>query len=467
MTGSLRLRLLGLATLGIAITVGVAAIALVVSFQRHVERFAEHELQRMLGDVAAALRIDDEGHALVESRLPDPRYEQPYGGAYWQVSQRGVPELRSRSLWDIVLPSPAIPAANAPEAVVIDVPGIDGGLYTLTRTVSVPTDRGLTPLIVTTALDYRDLLQTRQSFSIDVAGALALIALVLLLWAVVQVQVGLRPVAEVERRIEGIRSGAERRLTGPFPVELQPLVTSLNDLIDHQGRLTVRARERAGSLAHALKTPLTGLSGLVGRLRATGRSQEARVLESHLDAMRVPLERELARAQIVGPIGLVGSSFDASQAIDRLLMLMQHLPRSESLTWNCDVPAGTMLTMDPADFSEIIGNLLDNARKWARSEVSIRCVERPDRIEMVVEDDGPGIPADLRPHCLARGERGTMDGEGSGLGLAIVRDVLEEYGAPFAIEDRPVSGCRIRFTLPKPAGGQTISPRVPVQAQAV
>jgi signal transduction histidine kinase len=300
---------------------------------------------------------------------------------------------------------------------------------------------------VTSALDYRDLLQMRRSFTYDVFGALALIAGFLLAWALVQVHVGLRPVNELEAQLERIHQGAERRLSGPFPIELQPLVAGLNDLLDHQDRITARARERAGSLAHGLKTPLTGLFGLADSLRDSGRSVEARLLETHLTSMRGPLERELARAHISGPI-VAGMTFDAADAIDRLLMLMQHLPRSEQLAWTCEVPPGTLVSMDPADFSEIVGNLLDNARKWARRRISVSCTPKDYCVNVVIEDDGPGIPEDKQSLFLARGERGTYDCEGSGLGLAIVADVLAEYGIRLDIGARPGGGCRITFAVP-------------------
>jgi signal transduction histidine kinase len=445
--GSLRLRLFGMATFGIAITVAVAALALVLSFQRHVERFAEHELQRMLGDVVAAVRIDVSGRPVLASRLPDPRYGQPYGGAYWQIAQASAPVLRSRSLWDVALPVPG--ASDRVRATVLPLQGIDEGVYALSRTVTISSDSGPRALTVTTALDYRDLMQMRRSFTRDVFGALTLIAGFLLAWALVQVHVGLRPVNVLEAQLGRIHSGAERRLSGSFPVELQPLVTGLNDLLDHQDRTTARARERAGSLAHGLKTPLTGLFGLADDLRNRGRPAEARLLENHLAAMRGQLERELARAHISGPI-VAGTTFDACDAIDRLLMLMQHLPRSEQLAWACDVPPRTLVSMDPADFSEIVGNLLDNARKWARSRITVSCSSEGHLIHVAIEDDGPGIPEEKRSLVLARGERGAYDCEGSGLGLAIVADVLAEYGICLAIGARPGGGCRITFAVPAP-----------------
>jgi signal transduction histidine kinase len=456
--GSLRLRLFAMATFGIAITVAVAALALVLSFQRHVERFAEHELQRMLGDVVAAVRIDVSGRPVLATRLPDPRYGQPYGGAYWQIAQSDAPVLRSRSLWDVALPVPA--SSDKIRAAVLPLTGVDEGVYALSRTVTVPSDGGARSLAITTALDYRDLLQMRRSFTQDVFGALALIAGFLLAWALVQVSVGLQPVNDLEAQLSQIHRGAQRRLSGRFPVELQPLVGGLNNLLDHQDRITARARERAGSLAHGLKTPLTGLFGLAEDLRNGGRPAEAHLLETHLTSMRGPLERELARAHISGPI-VAGMTFDAADAIDRLLMLMQHLPRSEQLSWTCEVPPGTRVSMDPADFSEIVGNLLDNARKWARSRIAVTCIARDQHVAVIIDDDGPGIPEGKRSLVLARGERGTLDCEGSGLGLAIVTDVLAEYGISLNIETRPGGGCRITFAVPARVSDADLQPSLP------
>lgn len=448
MFGSLRLRLFAMATFGIAITVAVAAVALVLSFQRHVERFAEHELQRMLGDVVAAVRVQASGSPVLASQLPDPRYGEPYGGAYWQVAQANIPVLRSRSLWDVALPVPA--ASDRIRANLLPLAGVDEGVYALSRTVTISSDSGPMTLAITTALDYRNLLRMRRSFTQDVVGALALIAGFLLAWALVQIRVGLRPVNDLEAQIERIHRGSERRLSGLFPVELKPLVAGLNNLLDQQDRIAARARERAGSLAHGLKTPLTGLFGLAEDLRNGGRPAEARLLQTQLTSMRSQVERELARAHISGPI-VAGMTFDAADAIDRLLMLMQHLPRSEQLSWTCDVPQRTLVSMDPADFSEIVGNLLDNARKWARSRVAVTCDTRDQHVHVAIEDDGPGIPDDKRSFVVARGERGALDGEGSGLGLAIVSDVLAEYGIAFDIGTGAGGGCRITFAVPASA----------------
>ncbi len=208
-----------------------------------------------------------------------------------------------------------------------------------------------------------------------------------------------------------------------------------------------RARERASDLAHGLKTPLTILSVEARRLQESGNGAGAVRLREQIEQMRAHVERQLARARSHGATAAGGTLTDASSSLERLLGLMRRMPRSENLEWRNTIPVGLRLRIDPEDFGEVVCNLLDNARQWARSRVTISGVVEGNSVRIAVDDDGPGIPPEQREVLRTRGESGALPGNGSGLGLAIVSDVLALYDTTLAIELSPTGGCRVQFGL--------------------
>jgi signal transduction histidine kinase len=406
----------------------VAGVTLVILFERQGLHYLEHDLDVRWTELAAAFDVNPEGEPELGQELADPRYHQPYGGAYWQVSQAGTPVLRSRSLWDSTLPAAKGREAAGSESA-FETEGPNGtALYAVEREVTVEGGAGPRVFTLTVALDQKQVAERRQAFGWDVALVLGPIGLVLVLFAWLQIGLGLRPLRTVGEQLNAVQTGRMRRMTGGFPEEIAPLVDSINALLDRQENLVRKARDRAGALAHGLKTPLTVLAGEVRRLERRGLHDEAARIQEQLSSIRNHVDREVTRARTSGTSVGIGAYTAVSETIARLVKLMQHMPRGDRLAWNVHVPAELGLNMDPHDFGEVVGNLLDNARKWAETNVTVRVEAVGDRARITIEDDGPGFLGARDGERPERGIPGKSDAGSSGLGLGIVEDILAEYG---------------------------------------
>jgi signal transduction histidine kinase len=441
---SIRLRVLAVAVASIVVTVAVAGVSLVFLFERQVLQFLEDDINIRWTELATAFGVDAAGQPELSQGLTDPRYHQPYGGAYWQVSEGGRPLLRSRSLWDKDLP---VRNRDRSGDEAFPVEGPNGSqLYAVEREVTVESGSGPRVFSLTIALDQAHVVERRQAFGWDVARVLGAIALVLVLFAWLQIWLGLRPLSTVGEQLNAVQTGRIRRMTQRFPQEIAPLVDSINKLLDRQDNLVRKARDRAGALAHGLKTPLTILAGEVRRVEQRGLPDEAKRMQEQLSSIRDHVDREVARARTSGASVGCGAYTAVDETVARLVRLMRHMPRSDRLAWSAEIPPGLGVNMDPHDFGEVVGNLLDNARKWAETRVTIRAEIRGDKARIAVEDDGPGFSHDGQGRRPERGRTGSPDASSSGLGLGIVEDVLAEYGTAPVIPDG--GPCAVSFEIP-------------------
>ncbi|KPL53979.1 hypothetical protein ABB55_18635 [Prosthecomicrobium hirschii] len=444
---SVRLRLMVLAALTVAATLTVAGILLVVAFERHLERRLGLELDTRWTQLAAALTIDGTGAARLSHDPGDPRYDQPYSGIYYEIGSPGRGEVRSRSLWDAELGQTAIDAAVA-AGEPIEVDGPNGSvLYLLSKPVSVAHASGERSYTLSVAIDHAEIETLASEFAADVRNALIAIALVLLAGTWAQISLGLGPLATLRRELDLIRRGAKERMEGTFPDEVGPLVSDLNSLLDRQDDLIRKARERAGTLAHGLKTPLTIIQAEARRLQRSGATEAAKTLRDQVAAMNGHVERELSRARLQGKAVAAGHATAVADTVGRIVALERRMPRGGELDWIMEVDPRLRVRMDADDFGEVLGNLLDNARKWATGTVRIAATETDGTVSLSVDDDGPGIPADMRLAMMERGTKAGAEVEGSGLGLAIVTDVLEAYETGLHLETAPSGGLRARFEI--------------------
>lgn len=444
---SIRLRLILLAAGSIGLTLVVTGLALSLIFERHVERRLEQELLVKWDELATALALDDKGSPTLGQALSDPRYQRPLSGVYWQVSDASGPLLRSRSLWDDVMPAPRPGEPAGDEAV--ERQGPNGStVYVIERAVS--REVGGTPrsFTLSVALDHAEINALRDSFVGDAATVLGLLGVVLLVGAAAQTAIGLRPLRHLGGQLSAVHAGRAARLTGTFPDEVAPLARDLNLMLDTQDRQVAKARERAGDLAHGLKTPLTILAAEARRLEEEGNRESAAVLREQVELMRGHIERELALVRSRGATPAASPGADLADVAGKLVRLIKRLDRGNGLAWTVSIPAGAHVRMDPVDLGEVLGNLIDNARKWARSTVQVTAEPLGNAVRITVRDDGPGIPAFEWSRLVERGERGSPHVEGSGLGLAIVTDVLQAYGVVLALVRPPGGGCSFSFDLP-------------------
>ncbi len=432
MVRSLRLRLLLAAAASIFLALALAGLGLSQLFERHVTELLDQELQRDLRQLAGSLTIAPDGKLTAGANLANVEYAQPLSGSYWWVVEatpQGPREVvHSRSLWDAPIPDGPAGAGPEGEPLIISSRQVNLGEGPATRALTLYAARH------DTALSH-----PLAAFRSRLLLYLLPLGLVLMLASWAQVAVGLKPLQALRRQVQalGADPATGKRITGEFPTEVAPLVSELNTVLDLRDTSLERARKRAGDLAHGLKTPLTVLSAVAGDVRAKGLAKPADEIEDAAAAMVKQVDHALARARLSTGHGL--ASADLAAIATRIITTLKRLPGADSLTWRMEVPPGTRLAMEEGDLTELLGNLLDNARKWASSEVRLA----HEGGVLLVEDDGPGVPEGEIEAIARRGLRLDESKQGSGLGLAIIADIADLYGLTLAFGQSPLGGLRV------------------------
>ncbi len=446
---SLRLRLLIMAAMAMTLAVVIAGFGLVALFDRHVERRVDAELETYLRQLAGGVVINADNSIHIDRPLADPRFSEPYSGLYWQIQddERGL-LLRSRSLWDKQLSLPPDPL----DAGIVHRHELEGPentrLTVRERQVVYPSPTGPRRLRVAVGLDRRDLDRARQAFAAEIAPSLALLTVVLLTAVWVQVGIGLKPLDALRRGVQAVSSGARRRLDGAYPDEVMPLVQEVNDLLRAQDETIERARVRAADLAHGLKTPLTVLAADAQRLREKGEVEISAEIDELAGTMQRHVDRELVRARIDVGRRVARVPISVRSVADRVVGTLRRTPKGEALRWSLSVPDNCQAAIDADDLAELVGNLLDNACKWASHQVCLTVDQDTAQTRIIVEDDGPGVPREKIGELGQRGIRLDERVQGSGQGLAIVSDIIAAYGGQLVISNKEPHGLRSQCSCP-------------------
>lgn len=262
------------------------------------------------------------------------------------------------------------------------------------------------------------------------------------------VRKGLNSFDLLRERLARVKDGRDRRLEGEYPSEVVPLITDLNSLLDDREQRVTRALTKAGDLAHGLKTPLAILNQYADRAKAVGQSELAAAIAQQVERMRRQVEYHLAQARASAAGGNPGARSHVLTSADALARTMMTLHADRHLAIDVQASHDHFVRAQREDLEEMLGNLLDNACKWAKSRVELRSSPVDGRIEITVDDDGPGLDPSLRQTVLQRGVRADEAAPGSGLGLAIVRDLVELYGGSVALGASPLGGLRATLQLP-------------------
>jgi signal transduction histidine kinase len=278
--------------------------------------------------------------------------------------------------------------------------------------------------------------------------AIAITTLVCLVVGFAQVRRGLASFNELRARLFGVREGRDARLGGEYPAEVEPLVNELNALlIDREHRVT-RALTKAGDLAHGLKTPLTLLNQHAERAKAEGQTELASAIMHQVERMRRQVDYHLAHARASASGGNPSARCHVLTSADGLARTMITIHADRHVAIDVQVSHEHFARTQREDLDEMLGNLIDNACKWAKTRVEIRSSIDDGHVVMTVDDDGPGLAAGLRETVLQRGVRADEAAPGSGLGLAIVADLVELYGGSIALSSSPLGGLRATLRLP-------------------
>jgi signal transduction histidine kinase len=270
---------------------------------------------------------------------------------------------------------------------------------------------------------------------------------------------GLASVDNLRNRLNGLRAGRERRMDGAYPAEIQPLVDDLNALLDHREKAIQRAIVKSGDLAHGLKTPLAILAQEAERARRAGHHEIAAAVDQQVERMRRQVDYHLAHARAVASGAKAGARSSVKNSADGLARALLRLHAERGIEIDVQVPEDVTVRAQREDLDEMLGNLMDNACKWARTTVAVSIgavdghrggpSDASDRVTIIVDDDGEGIVPNLREAVLQRGVRADEAAPGSGLGLAIVSDLAELYGGSINLEASPRGGVRARLGIPR------------------
>ena len=274
-------------------------------------------------------------------------------------------------------------------------------------------------------------------------------AIIFLVVGLSMLQYGLLPFEHLRTGLGAVRDGRSQRVAGEYPTELQPLVDDLNSLLEVREQAVRRAIAKAGDLAHGLKTPLAVLSQEAQRADAAGHHELAAAIGQQVERMRRQMNYYLAHARASASGATIGARCSVRESAEGLARTLLRLHADRGLSIHVNVFADHAVKGQREDVDEMLGNLLDNACKWAKSRVDVSSAIDGDNVVICVDDDGPGLDPALRAAVLRRGVRADEAAPGSGFGLAIVHDLSELYGGSIALSASPSGGVRATLTLPR------------------
>jgi signal transduction histidine kinase len=266
----------------------------------------------------------------------------------------------------------------------------------------------------------------------------------------VQVQVGLRPLAILRRALNRVHTGEHDRIGGDFPSEVRPLVDDMNALLARERRSIERARQQAGDLAHGFKTPLAVMAAVARDLKRDGRLEAVKEIETQIDMMGRHVKAVLAHSRIAGAVAIGQKPVPIAPVVARVVGALRRIAVDRNLNWTTEVPAAAMFAGDENDLMEIVGNAADNAAKWATSKVLIEVQQSGGWLVIRCEDDGPGLPPGTETAFPARGRRLDESRDGTGLGLSIVAKIVEAYAGTIALGPSALGGLAVTVSIPMP-----------------
>lgn len=432
-----------------------AAAVLVSLYQDAVERSFDARLNQYL-EYLIAITSPDQGIDVMEpGSLGEPLFSLPSSGWYWEIKSLGGPPLDYKSISlaseTLTLPSQIGVAPDETEIRKAYLPGPDvQSLRVLEREITITQKDQARRYTYAVAGDADEIEDAVGAFTAMLVIAFCMLGAGLLIATFFQVRYGLRPVREIGEKLAAIRSGKASQLEGSLPDEIQPLQEELNALIQSNQAIIERARTHVGNLAHALKTPLSVITN-----EAREREDEFSIkVAGQAELMREYITHHLTRAQIAARVSIVGGVTDVCETLNSLTHALSRIYSDRNISFVVDCPADAKFRGEKQDLQEMVGNLLDNACKWADAKVNVhvetdKSSKATNRhLIVLVDDDGPGLSPSELDTVVKRGKRLDETKPGSGLGLSIVADLSEMYYGSFVLQQAPTGGVRAKLTLP-------------------
>ncbi|MGO4173594.1 sensor histidine kinase [Bosea sp. TAF32] len=429
----------------------LAGVGLTTFYRRSAERGFDERLSVYIKQLVADLAAPPETERQTVGDLGEPRFDLPLTGWYWQITRLDGerPNVRaSRSLVGGQLPKlldqSITPNSRGLRESYVSGPD-DRMLRILEREIDVGEDGRFTVAVAAPADEIEGDI---QDFRFALAMTFLLLGIALVASTLVQVRFGLRPLVRLRTAVGSVRTGESPRIVGQYPPDLAPLASELNQLIDANHEILDRARTQVGNLAHALKTPLSVMMNEAG----SGEGQLPQTVRTQTAIMRDQVQYYLDRARAAALSGALGGVTEVVPSLEALLRTFMKISQDREIAGSHAVPKTLRFRGEKQDFEEMLGNLLDNAFKWAASrvEVSLEGAKAVDdeKMALLIDDDGPGLPDGARAEVLKRGRRLDEATPGSGLGLSIVVDLAKLYGGELTLQRSQLGGLRARLVLP-------------------
>lgn len=441
---SLSSRLIAAAAIWTLLGLVVGGAVLSNAFRMAAENSLDAALTTDMDGLIAAAEPDPNGGVMLQGRFLNHNFDRVYSGLYYQIRTGASGGQISRSLFDREI----VPFDQTRQGALTwgRAEGPEGQrLRVVSRRVDLtPAQRSDGDYTFIVAGDMAEVERQITEFNTTLFWSFLLLGGGLIVAILLQVRIGLQPLRRVSEALARIRDGKARRLDGRFPTEIEPLATELNQLIQHSEEVVGRARTHVSNLAHFLKTPLSVLA-------AEADAQPgplSDMVKRQVFSMRRQVDHYLSRARAAGSLDVLGNRTQVSAVMDDLARVIGRIHGPRSIVIDAECSDTIYFRGERQDLEEMLGNLIDNACKWARARVRVRCENAGGRLVLTVEDDGAGLSAEQRGQVGERGERLDESVPGSGLGLAIVRDISKLYGGFFALDASPMGGVLARLELP-------------------
>lgn len=411
------------------------------SIQYLSEDYIASRLDHDIDNLIVTINIDPQQNITLDAQRISAVFRQPFSGHYYTL-QSVHSTLYSRSLWDQQLDIKTLKTGeqqryylNGPE---------QQRLLVLSKGIH---KQGL-DLVITVAEDLSPIQQAIMDFSIYFGKGTALLLLSIIAIQLLILHRSLQPLKKIQRNLQGLQQGDNSQLDSKVPAELSPLVGEINHLLKVTEQRLIRSRNSLGDLAHAIKKPLTLLRQQLSN--PDDLSRQVPLMEQQLTIIQQLTDRTLKRARLAGQ-GPVGAWFSFNDDLDALVHTLQAIHHDRHIQFNCHKPGSIQLPLDRQDITELLGNLLDNAFKWAKEHVQLNIYSNDDLI-IEIEDDGPGIAQQDIERLKQRGTRLDESIEGHGLGLAIAGDIIDNYEGSMAFSrSTELGGLKISIKLMQPS----------------
>jgi signal transduction histidine kinase len=441
MNKSLTKRIITLSVFWIVIALVFTAVLMGRFYREHIEEHYDSHVATHVEELVVAVETDPDGKVRLSRKPTDPRFHRPDSGWYWEILGGDRLLIKSSSLGDQQLDLSEMTLDEGHDVQSVYGPG-QQKLRAHVVHVSYPYEPGSLTFVATAPeMQIKD---DVHEFYTHIMASFLVLGIGLSVAVVMQVMIALKPLKAIRSAISDIRAGKTERLPREFPSDVQPLVDELNFLLDHNETLLKRARNQLGDLAHSVKNPL---SVIRNEARSMSSKQGQLILDqSHVMASNI--DHYLSRARIYGKQDAIGYRTSVKSVIDDLSFAVEHIHKERGIEIEMLNLDDKWFRGEAQDLEEMAGNLIDNAFKWAKTRVVVRCESDHNRLALIIEDDGPGIAEEELKTITRRGRKLDETIPGHGHGLGIVKDIAELYGGALKLGRSALGGLKAELDLP-------------------